>query len=215
MPAPSKSRIKAACEGLALADPALRKAYDMLGPPTWRARTVSYETIATSIAYQQISTHAADAIWGRVKAALPDISAPVMLATPDDTLGTLGLSRPKISHLKSLATAIDTGTLALDQLSADKPEEARAQLLAVRGIGPWTANLFLLFALGDMDAFPAGDVALIEAYRQLAGAEERLTSKAFTAYAERWQPWRGVAAHLLWAWTHYQRGAHQKQTVGS
>ena len=84
-------------------------------------------------------------------------------------------------------------------------DNARKELLAVKGIGPWTADLFLLYALGKMDAFPIGDVGLMEAHKRLSGAEERMTAKAFTAHAEIWQPYRGVAAHLLWGWLNAER----------
>ena len=128
-----------------------------------------------------------------------------MLACPDDTLRAAGMSRPKIAHLKSIAVAMQAGTLNLERVSASPLEEARKELLAVKGIGPWTAELFLLYARGEMDAFPTGDVGLMEAYKQLSGATERMTAKAFTAHAESWRPHRGVAAHLLWGGLNSER----------
>lgn len=205
MSAPTPANIQAACEALGQTDPALARAYKDIGVPQWRARTRSYETIATTIAYQQISTKAAASIWGRVTSALPAITPAIMLAQTEDALRAYGLSRPKIKHLKSIATAIETGTLNLDRIAAASLEEARKELLAVKGIGPWTAELFLLYALDEMDAFPTADVGLMEAYKLLSGAKARMDAKTFTAHAGQWRPYRGVAAHLLWGWLNAER----------
>lgn len=205
MSTPSQADIETACRALGLKDKALARAYKAIGAPSWRARPRAYETLATSVAYQLISTKAAASIWGRVTEALPDITPETMLATDDEILRTAGLSRPKISHLKSIATAIETGALNLERLSTSPLQDARKELLAVKGIGPWTAELFLLYALGEMDAFPIGDVGLMEAYKRLSGEEDRMTAKAFTAHAEQWRPYRGVAAHLLWGWLNAER----------
>jgi hypothetical protein len=101
--------------------------------------------------------------------------------------------------------AMVSGRLDLARVCAAPLDEARAELLAVRGIGPWTAELVLLYAVGAMDAFPTGDVGLMEAHKRLGGCGIRMDSKAFTAHAERWRPYRGVATHLLWAWLHIDR----------
>lgn len=206
MSAPTKSRIRKACEQLAAADPALARAYAEIGVPEWRARSRRYATLATTIAYQQISTKAAASIWGRVTDALPDLEPVTFLEATEDELRALGLSRPKIRHLKSIAAAIDTGALDLDRVAAASLEEARQELLQVSGIGPWTAELFLLYALGEMNAFPTADVGLMESYRLLAGDEARMDAKSFSAHAaQHWQPWRGVGAHLLWGWLNAER----------
>jgi len=212
MSAPSKVTITSACEHLSRADPALARAYKAIGAPVWRARPASYETLATSVAYQLLSTKAASAIWHRVANALPAITPDTILAADDDTLRAAGLSRPKVAHLKSIATAIKTDALNLDRVAAASAEDARKELLAVKGIGPWTANLYLLYALGRLDAFPAGDVALMEAHKQLSNAQIRMNTKAFTAHAALWRPYRGVAAHLLWGWVNAQRTRPQAST---
>ena len=205
MTAPSPAKIQAACQALGKADPALARAFKEIGVPEWRARPRTYETLATSVAYQLISTKAAASIWGRVTDALPAITPDTVLATDDDALRAFGLSRPKVSHLKSIATAIETDALNLERIAAASLADARKELLAVKGIGPWTAELFLLYALGEMNAFPTADVGLMEAHKQLSGAQTRMSAKAFTAHAEAWQPYRGVAAHLLWGWLNDQR----------
>ena len=212
MSTPSKAAIKSACERLSHADPALARAYKAIGPPVWRARPTSYETLATSVAYQLLSTKAASAIWGRVTDVLPDITPDTLLATDEETLRAAGLSRPKVAHLKSIATAIKTDALNLTRIASASIEDARKELLSVKGIGPWTANLYLLYALGKLDAFPAGDVALMEAHKQLSNAPARMDTKAFTAHAALWKPYRGVAAHLLWGWVNAQRSKIQTST---
>lgn len=205
MAAPARKAIKAACEALSEIDPALARAYGEVGVPVWRDRPAAYATIATTIAHQQISVKAAASIWARVEAGLGAITPEKMLATPDDTLRSFGLSRPKVAHLKSVADAIDTGALNLARVQAASIDEARKELLAVKGIGPWTAELFLLYALGQMDALPTADLGIMEAYKQLSDADARMSSSAFTAHAERWRPWRGAATHLLWAWLGAER----------
>jgi len=212
MTAPSRAKIKAACQALGKTDPALARAYAEIGTPEWRARPRTYQTLATSVAYQLISTKAAASIWGRVTDALPAITPETILATSDDDLRAFGLSRPKVSHLKSIATAIDTDALNLDRIATASLADARKELLAVKGIGPWTAELFLLYALGEMNAFPTADVGLMEAHKQLSDAETRMDAKAFTAHAEAWCPYRGVAAHLLWGWLNAQRAKAEHST---
>ncbi len=205
MSEPSEADIQKACEALIDLDPALAVAYASTDVPVWRTRPLAYETLARIIAYQQISLQAAGSIWARVVDALPAISPDIFLTTSEATLRELGLSRPKIRHLKSIADALQSDRLNFDRLAAGTLAEARAELIAVKGIGPWTAEVFCLYALGNMDAFPVGDVGLMESHRLLTKAETRLDIKAFTKQAAHWQPYRGVAAHLLWGWLHIYR----------
>ncbi len=205
MSAPTQADLKTACDALSRADKALAKAYKAIGVPTWRTRPQTYETLATSVAYQLISTKAAAAIWARTKTALGDITPETMLGAQEDTLRAAGLSRPKIAHLKSIASAIKTDALNLSRVTQAPLKDARKELLAVKGIGPWTAALFLLYARGEMDVLPTADVGLMEAYKRLSGAKTRLDAKAFTAAGENWRPYRGVAAHLLWGWLNAER----------
>lgn len=204
MTKPSDATLKEACDTLMARDPAFKAAFAVTGLPDWRYSPPGYHTIARMIAFQQITTKAAASIWGRVEAELGDITPASMLAASEDTLRGCGLSRPKIRHLKSIAEAVQTGTLNLERVYHADIDEARVELLAVKGIGPWTADLFLLYC-GRLDAFPIADVGLMEAYRQLSGHEDRYASKAFTELAETWRPWRGVAAHLLWGWINAER----------
>lgn len=203
--APPRRALKAACEHLACTDPALALAYETIGLPKWRSEVPAYAMLGRMISHQQISLAAAASIWSRVEAHLGEVTAPAILAADPEAIRLCGMSRPKVAHLYSIAQAMADGSLDLARVCAAPLEEARSELLAVRGIGPWTAELFLLYAVGAMDAFPAGDVALIEAHKRLGGYDPRMVSKAFTAHAETWRPWRGVAAHLLWGWLHVDR----------
>lgn len=206
MTAPSASDLTAACDALSAADPALARAYAAQGLPVWRQADPVYATIARTIAYQQISVKAAAAIWGRAVAGLGEVTPAIVLTTRDEDWRAYGMSRPKVSHLRSVAEAITSGALDLERCHDVGGDPARKELLAVKGIGPWTAELFLLYAVGDMDAFPTADVGLMEGYRLLCEAETRLTPKEFMQSGERWRPYRGVAAHLLWAALHAARG---------
>lgn len=198
--APSEKILRAACLALAEKDAALASAYATVDLPTWRVREADYKTLARIVVYQLISTKAADAIWRRVLARFDALSAPALLADDQDALLACGLSRPKLAHLQAIAAAVLDGTLDFPALAEMPIAEARKRLLSVRGIGPWTADTFLMTALGYLDAFPHGDVGLMEAYKRLSAAEERLSSKAFSALAETWRPHRAVAAHLLYDW---------------
>ena len=160
-----------------------------------------FVAIRDAVVSQQISTHAANAISGRMAAAgLADEAA--IAATDEETLRAAGLSRPKIRYLRGIAQAgIDWP--GLRDLSDD---EVIAQLTALPGIGRWTADIYLKFALGRADAFAAGDLALAEAAKLLYGLAERPTPKALTELAEPWRPWRSVAARALWAYYRKAKG---------
>lgn len=203
---PSRSVLTQACDVLAERDPYLAKAYTAIGVPDWRSRTADYETLARIVVYQLISTKAADAIWARTCALLGmPVRAEAVLAADIDALRACGLSRPKVEHMRAIARALQTGELNLERLAGLTPDAARTKLLNVRGIGPWSADLFLLSAYGVLDAFPSGDVGHLEAYRRLSSANMRLDGKAFVMLAENWRPFRGVAAHLLWGWLNAER----------
>ena len=203
--APSPETIKAACEALALKNTVLARAYTESGVPVWRAAPAQYETLARAVVYQLISTKAAAAIWQRLLERHRDMSPEDILADDPEALKSVGLSRPKVSHLRTIAEAIVAGQLDFARLAKAPIDMARKELLAVKGIGPWTADIFLMNALGKLDAFPVGDVGLMEAHKQLSGIETRLDRDAFSALAEDWRPHRGVAAHLLYGWLNMMR----------
>lgn len=205
MTAPAPEDVKAACEALAARDTALARAYAEIGVPAWRVGDCSFEALARMLAYQQVSTKAGAAIWGRVEALAVPMTAENILALEDEALRAAGLSRAKVRYIKAIATSEQDGRLCFQRVRAGPPEEAHKELIAITGIGPWSAQVFLLTATGCLDAWPPGDVGLMESYRQLSEAEDRHDSKAFCALAEDWAPWRGVAAHLLWGWLNEMR----------
>lgn len=205
MTGPAQLDLRRACEDLSQRDAALAKAYAEIDVPKWRTTDASYETLARIVVYQLISTKAAEAIWRRVKTRHAEMTARDILDDDPDGLLACGLSRPKLGHLHAIADAVDTGFLDFDALSKAPIDDARKVLLQVRGIGPWTAETFLMNALGHPDAFPHGDVGLLESYKRLSGADERLSAKDFSTAAEAWRPFRAVAAHLLYDWLNAYR----------
>ena len=168
--------------------------------PPLRKREPGFEGLARIVVSQQLSTASAAAIWARLAAGFPGMAPGALAAASDAALRAPGLSAAKIRTLRAIAAAIDDGSLPIASLAALRADEAHALLTAVKGIGPWTADVYLLFCLGHPDAFPAGDLALQEAARVAYGLEARPSVKEFIALAERWRPWRGVAAKVLWAY---------------
>ena len=186
------------------------------GRPPLRRREPGFEGLAAIVVSQQVSTASAAAIFARLKAALGSVEdapfdAGTVAAADDELLRRVGLSSPKIRTLRAMAAAVLDGILAIDALAAMPAEEAAARLVAVKGIGPWTAEVFLLFCLGHADAWPAGDIALQEATRVAFGLETRPDAAALTRLAERWRPYRAVAARLLWS---YYRVVKRRDGIG-
>jgi DNA-3-methyladenine glycosylase II len=181
-------------------DPVMRRIIAAGARPPLRKREPGLEGLARIIVSQQLSTASAGAIWARLEARFPGLTLEHIAAASDEELRAAGLSAPKIRTLRAIAAAIGEGMLPLDELSDRAADEAHALLTAVKGIGPWTADIYLLFCLGHADAFPAGDLALQEAARLAYELDTRPTDKELLALAERWRPWRGVAAKTLWAY---------------
>lgn len=177
----------------------IRAMHDVAGDPPLRRRTPGFEGLARIIVGQQLSVASAAAIWGRFETTLPEMSAVALQSIDDDRLRASGLSRPKIKTLRAASDAI-TGGLDLTRLDTLSDAEIHAALTAISGIGPWTADVFIMFCLGRPDAFAAGDLALQIAAQYVLERDERLTGDELLDLAERWRPWRGVAARLLWAY---------------
>jgi DNA-3-methyladenine glycosylase II len=199
----SEERLKAGLAELIARDPAIARAVAEGSVPTLRRRPEGLEGLAWIVIGQQVSVASAEAIFRRFEAAFPDMRAADVLAADEATLRAVGLSGPKIRTLRAVAAAIVSGDLPLAALGAMPADDAHAALVAVHGIGPWTADIYLLFCLGHADAFAAGDLALQEGARLVHGLADRPSAKALAAMAEAWRPWRGVAAKVLWA--HYRR----------
>ncbi len=186
-------------------DPAMRALFDVAGRPPLRKREPGFEGLAGIVVAQQLSTASAAAIWRRVKDRFPNLEAGPVLAASDEDLRGCGLSAPKIRTLRAVASAIASGEVPLDDLATLPADEAHAHLVTVKGIGPWTADIYLLFCLGHPDAFPAGDLALQEAVRMGFALDARPSARELDAFSDRWRPWRGAAAKLLWAYYGAQR----------
>src|SRR6202011_4415466 len=140
-------------------------------------------------------------------ARLIDIAGrPALRRRPAAKLARIGLSRSKIKTLKAIGNAIAKGTIDLDALAGMEADDAHAALTALHGVGPWTADIYLLFCLGHADAWPAGDLALQEAARHALGLRARPSSRDMGPLAESWRPWRGAAAYMLWTYYRAAKG---------
>ena len=187
--------------------PIMRRVHDVAGLPPLRRRPGGIAGLARIIVGQQLSTASAGAIWGRLEALLSPLTAEALLEETDEALKGCGLSAPKIRTLRAIARAIAHEGLDLDALPSLDDTAVHEALCAVKGIGPWTADIYIMFCLGRADAFAPGDLALQVAAGHAAGLEARPGADELLAMAERWRPWRGVAARLLWAYyPHMKRG---------
>ncbi len=196
-----------AVTALTKADRRFAEALALAGHPPLRKRADGFAGLAAIVVSQQLSTASAKAIWGRLESALDPLDAAAVARARPARLARAGLSAPKIRTLKAIAKAAMCGDLDLAALVEMPADQAHQALTAIHGIGPWTADIYLLFCLGHADAWPAGDLALQEAARLLFKLESRPTAKEMQPLAERWRPWRGAAAYTLWA---YYRVAKQR-----
>jgi DNA-3-methyladenine glycosylase II len=194
---------------LAKRDRRLGRVMKLAGSVPLRRRPAGFEGLARIVVGQQVSIASAEAIWGRFERAFPGCAAAAVAAADDTTLKSVGLSGAKMRTLRAVAAALLDG-LDLDALAEAPAAEAHARLTALHGIGPWTADIYLLFCLGHADIFPAGDLALRNAVAEGLGLEPPLSVDDVDTIAERWSPWRGVAARLFWA---YYRAMRQKAAV--
>jgi DNA-3-methyladenine glycosylase II len=193
---------------LLAADPRLGELLAIAGRPPLRRRPDGFAGLASIVVAQQLSTASAQAILGRLTAAYDPLDHTAILRARRDKLARAGLSAAKIRTLKAIAKAVECGELDLPGLINLPADEAHRALTAVHGIGPWTADVYLLFCLGHGDAWPAGDLALQEAARLAFALKTRPTPKDMGPLAELWRPWRGAAACLLWS---YYRVAKQRE----
>lgn len=195
---------------LALDPATIGRLVEIGGPTPLRRREPGFAGLAAIIVSQQVSVASANAIFGRLEAALAPLSAEAVLAAGEETLRGCGLSGPKMRALTAVAEAVAGRGLDLAALAHMPAPEAHRALVAVKGIGPWTADIFLLFCLGHPDAFPAGDLALQEAAKLALDLKTRPDALKLERLAERWRPYRGIAARMLWA---YYRVAKQRAGV--
>ncbi len=198
----SEADIERGLAVLAILDPRLVPVIEIAGPVPLRRSELGLPGLVGTILAQQVSTASARAIHARL-AALVDLSdAGALAAASDETFREAGLSRPKQRTLRAIAAAVVEGRLDFDRVAEAPAEQAIAEMVAVHGIGPWTAECHLLFALGHEDVFPAGDLALQVAAAQALSLPQRPDEKSLRAMAEVWAPHRAVAARLLWSYYH-------------
>lgn len=197
---PDVDWIAAARRALVAADPRLAPVEAVTPAFAWRGRTGGFEGLFRMIVEQQVSVASAAAIWRRVVEGLGALTPETVLATEIETLRGLGLSGQKARYGHEIARAHLEGRIDRAHLARMDDAEATAALTAVKGVGRWTAETYLMFCEGRTDVFPGGDVALQEAMRWADGLELRPREKDAYVRAEVWAPHRSVAAHLLWAW---------------
>jgi DNA-3-methyladenine glycosylase II len=185
-------------EEVAKRDPAIARALEIAGHPEPRIRDRGYRTLLRTIVGQQVSVAAASSMWRKLEAALgEDMPPETLLAADFDTLRACGLSRQKQGYVRSLCELVLSRELDLGNLPADD-EEAIARLTLIKGIGRWSAEIYLLFAEGRPDIWPAGDLAVQAGIGRIMGLPERPSEKQARALAEPWRPHRGAVAILTW-----------------
>ena len=206
----TEADLDAALTALAKAEPRFGALLAEAGRPLLRRRPGGFAGLAAAVVSQQLSTASAAAIWGRLTAAFDPFDHDSLRRARADRLGRLGLSAAKIKTLKNLAREIAAERVNLDVLAHEDADAAHHTLVSLHGIGPWTADVYLLFCLGHGDAWPAGDLAVQEAVKIGLGLKTRPTAKEMAPLAEPWRPMRGAAAHLWWS---YYRAIKKREGV--
>jgi DNA-3-methyladenine glycosylase II len=201
----SAEDLRNSLDSLAAIEPRIAAALADVGYPEPRISEPGYQTLLRAIVGQQVSVASAASLWARLTAAVGDPPDPVaLLAASDETLRSAGLSRQKASYARSLAEEVVSGRLDFAKLPADD-EEAIAELVRVKGIGRWTAEVYLLFAEGRTDVWPAGDLAVQIETGRIMGLEGKPDEKRVREIAEAWRPHRGAFA--IFAWHHRKTSA--------
>ena len=179
-------------------DEQMAGALEAHGHPKLRQRDPGFEALLRTIVCQQLSIAAAEAIWKRMKEAISPLTPQGLLTQGETALREFGLSRQKIAYARGLASDVRLGRVDLDGLSAMEDKAAVAELVKINGIGRWSAEIYLIFALCRVDVFPADDLALLIATQRIKALKDRPDAKNMIKIAEAWRPWRSAAAHLLW-----------------
>lgn len=191
-------RVRASIDAIAAQEPAIARARDLAGYPEPRIRPTGYATLLRTIVGQQVSVASAASVWNKLEALLGEDCPPDALIMQDfDALRGCGLSRQKQGYARSLAELVINGGVNLDNLP-DDDEAAIAELTLIKGIGRWSAEIYLLFAVGRADIWPAGDLAVQAGIGKILGLEERPSEKETRALADGWSPHRGSIAILTW-----------------
>lgn len=211
----TQSRYRAALTEICAADADLAAVVASYGPPPIWRRPAGFRTLLYLILEQQVSLASARATYGKLVARLGAEPAPAaFLALDDDALRAVGFSRQKTRYARALAEAVHDGTLRLDGLRCRSDEAVKTELMQLPGIGHWTADIYLMEALGRPDVWPVGDLALAVGAERVKGLGGRPDQDALMELGEAWRPWRAVAARILW---HYylntvRKGQGEKPT---
>ncbi len=194
----TKRTLAAACRSLADADPIFRHVTETYGtPPLWD-RPHGFATLLQIILEQQVSLASAKACFDKLSARLGEVTPERLLTLTDAELKTVGFSRQKTAYARHLSAAVLEGRIDLESLCTLPDADAKAELIKLKGVGEWTSDIYLLMALLRPDVMPKGDIALHAAYQKLTGLDSRQGSDAFVTMAEKWKPFRSVAARMLW-----------------
>ena len=205
----TQSRLRFACRKLTRADPALAVVFERYGaPPLWD-RPQGFETLLRIILEQQVSLASAKACYDKLCVRLGTLTPETLLTLTDTELKTVGFSRQKTAYARHLSESLVNKTVDLDDFSDKSDLEVKAELMRLKGVGEWTSDIYLLMALLRPDVMPKGDIALHTAWHKLSG-EPRPTSEEFLIIAERWRPYRSVAARLLWHFYLSERRKHDR-----
>jgi DNA-3-methyladenine glycosylase II len=188
----------------------IRMMHDLVGDPPLRRRTGGFEGLARIVIGQQVSVASANAIWARFETTVQPLSVDTIRQLSDSDLRGAGLSSPKIRTLRAISATPDLDFAALSMMDE---AHVRETLTAISGIGPWTTDVYLMFCLGRADVFAPGDLALQVAAQMAMNLEARPSALELAEIAERWQPWRAVAARLLWAYYAAIKAAKSGQPV--
>ena len=195
-------------------DPRLVPVAEIAGPLPHRRRSGGFEGLAAIVTAQQISDAAAASIWTRFKAAVAPFTPEVFVGVAPEDLRAAGLSGFKVRTLTGIAAAVADG-FDLDAVHDLPADQAVTTMTALKGIGPWTAEIYLLFCVGHPDIFPAGDLALQSAVQEALRMQKRPDEKKLRQIAKKWAPWRGVAARLFWAYYRVRRNMRREEAAAA
>ena len=207
------ARLLAGVEALSADDPDLAAVVARFGPPPLWARRPGFATLVQIILEQQVSLASAQATFGRLRHAFGEVTPERFATLTAVRIQSAGVTRQKTSYCLGIARQVVDGTLDLRRLSRATDDDARRRLVEVRGIGPWTADIYLLMALGRPDVWPDGDLALATAAQQIKRLRRRPDTQRLRRLATRWAPWRGVAARVLWHHYLSTRGGRQSEAI--
>ena len=196
---------KTALSELSVSDKDLKAVLNQFGPPPMWSRDPGFSTLIYIVLEQQVSLASAKATFERLKISVSELTPGNFLKLDDVTLKQIGFSRQKTSYCRNISLAVEEGSLPIDQFDKMPNDNVRSELQKIKGIGPWTADIYLLMALNRPDIWPGGDLALVSAIQKVKNLSDRPTAEEFKLLGNLWIPWRAVAARILW---HYYLSIH-------